>query len=269
MKNFWMRTLTGAAFAVTVLGAILLGGWWFVSLFGLVVFWGMHELQRMLNVKPVSIQRASGFITGLTIWAISSATSLLGIDNRFWLTLVPIVIGTFIAELYRAKDRPFWNIATTLLLPLYVVVPFVFLQKIAFIEGIYNPYLVLAFFAMVWVNDTGAYLVGVTIGKRRLFPRVSPKKSWEGFIGGVVFTIALSYGISLYIDGYPMLLWLAAGVVVSVFGTLGDLTESMLKRAMDVKDSGSLLPGHGGVLDRFDAVTFAAPLVYVLFEIFK
>jgi phosphatidate cytidylyltransferase len=155
------------------------------------------------------------------------------------------------------------------MLPIYVVMPFVCLQKLAFSGGDYNPWLVMAFFAMVWVNDTGAYLVGVTIGKRRLFPRISPKKSWEGFIGGVLFTIGLSYGISLYIDGYPMFLWLVAGLVVSVFGTMGDLTESMLKRAMDVKDSGSILPGHGGVLDRFDAVTFAAPLVYVLFEFFK
>ncbi|MFT3740427.1 MAG: phosphatidate cytidylyltransferase [Breznakibacter sp.] len=269
MSNFWQRTLTGAAFVVTVVVSVFLGAWWFSAFFSLVVFVGMMELRRMMDADQVRSQKAMVYVLGLSVWTLSTLELLAGIDGRFWLLLVPLVVCVFVIELYRAKERPFWNVASTLLIPFYVVVPFVFLQKLAFVGGDYNPYMVLSFFGMVWVNDTGAYLVGVTMGRHRLFPRISPKKSWEGFVGGVLLTVALSYGLSHWIVGYAPALWLAVGFVVAVFGTLGDLTESMLKRTMDVKDSGTILPGHGGVLDRFDAFTFAAPFVYVLFEIFK
>lgn len=238
-------------------------------MFALVVFVGMTELHRMMDADNVRTQKTLAYVLGLAVWVLSTLQLLAGLDGKYWLLVVPMVAGVFVAELFRAKERPFWNVAATLLIPFYVVVPFVFLQKLAFVSGEYNPILVLSFFALVWVNDTGAYLVGVTMGKRRLFPRISPKKSWEGFVGGVLFAVALSYGLSVWIDQYHSLLWMATGLVVAVTGTLGDLTESMLKRAMEVKDSGSVLPGHGGVLDRFDAFTFAAPLVYVLFEFFK
>jgi phosphatidate cytidylyltransferase len=268
MTNFWQRAITGVIFVIVVVGAILLHAYAFVLLFLAVITVGMYELNKMLDASPVKIQKATAIFLGLSIYGISSANLIWGVKPDFYLLTIPIVAGIFIYELFRQYERPFWNVGGTLLVPVYCVLPFVFLQKLAFISGEYNANIILSFLFMVWMSDTGAYLVGITMGKRRLFPRISPKKSWEGFIGGIVFTLILAYVLKIFLVDYPVWLMMGMGLIISVTGTLGDLTESMLKRSMEVKDSGTILPGHGGVLDRFDAYTFAAPLVYVLFYFF-
>jgi phosphatidate cytidylyltransferase len=176
----------------------------------------------------------------------------------------------FLAELYRKSEAPFHNIAYTFLGILLVILPFNFFHALAFIEGVYNFHLPLGFLLLLWAHDTGAYLVGVKLGKNRLFERHSPKKSWEGLIGGMVTSLLVSWILSHYYTELSALHWAAISLIIAVIGTYGDLVESMLKRSMDKKDSGSLLPGHGGLLDRFDGLFLSVPLVFVyLYIVFR
>jgi phosphatidate cytidylyltransferase len=147
--------------------------------------------------------------------------------------------------------------------------PFCFFYALGFMEGEYSWHLPLAFLIMLWASDTGAYLFGITLGKNRLFERHSPKKSWEGFVGGLLCSLLSGYIISKYFTELPLVHWLIVSVIIVSSGTLGDLSESMLKRSLSTKDSGSFLPGHGGLLDRFDGLLLAAPLVFVYLSFIK
>ncbi len=269
MSNFWQRTITGALFIGAVIGSILAHPLLFSTLFLLVVIIGISEFNFLVQDEKVKTQNLSGYLLGLGTFALTVAYSHFAIEAKWFLCLIPLTITIFISELYRKQERPFWNIGMTLLSAIYVAVPFSFLVLYAYHFNGYNSTMLLVFFAMVWMNDTGAYIVGVTMGKRKLFPRISPKKSWEGFFGGVLFTLLLAYIFSYYIVEVTKIDFIVMSLMISTFGTLGDLCESMLKRTMDIKDSGNILPGHGGVLDRFDALIFTAPLIYAYFEFFK
>jgi phosphatidate cytidylyltransferase len=184
-----------------------------------------------------------------------------------------------IIELYRKQERPFDSIAHTLLSVLYSAVPFSIFPFSAFsrsgleplikLNGIeFSPGIVIGFFLLLWANDTGAYLVGVTFGKHRLMERISPKKSWEGFFGGMLITLAAAWFLAGWLGVVSRTGWMIISVIISVAGTYGDLTESMLKRSLGIKDSGSIMPGHGGFLDRFDSVLISFPLVYLYISLF-
>lgn len=261
MNNFWQRILTGIVFVIAIIG----GMWWhqysYLLIFYTVVLLGMLEFAELVRARPVHAQIGWALVLG-SFWYLASFFVLAGIISERWLMfVVPLIMAVFITELFRKSNTPLLNIACTLIIPFYVALPFSFLHFLVFKGGSYDYLLLLGFFLMIWANDSGAYLIGVRFGKHRLFPRISPRKSWEGAVGGFVLTLAIALVLSLFIEQLSWGHWLAIGVLVSVMGTFGDLVESMLKRSVNVKDSGSLLPGHGGVLDRFDAVVFAAPLV--------
>lgn len=177
----------------------------------------------------------------------------------------------FIFEIYRNTKKPFINIGITFLGVLYVALPFSLLNFIAFPDlhlhllqnERYNPHILLGMIYMIWINDTGAYLVGSKFGKTKLFERISPKKSWEGSIGGAAFALIGAYIISIYYTDIEMIDWFIISGIVIVFGTLGDLVKSLLKRSIGVKDSGTILPGHGGILDRFDSIILSSPFVLI------
>ena len=179
---------------------------------------------------------------------------------------LPLIFFCFIFELFSKSETPFHNVALILLGITYLSIPFSMLNLIAFNDGLFNPNLILGMLLLTWSNDTGGYLVGSQIGKNKLLPRISPKKTWEGFGGGVVMTFLVAYGLSQYFHEINTKDWLVVAGLVSTFGTVGDLVESMLKRSFDAKDSGTLLPGHGGFLDRFDAFVFLIPFAttYIL-----
>ena len=268
MNNFWQRTLTGAIFAVVMIGMTWLHAISFLILLMAIVLLGTFELARMINIPPVKAQRIPSFLlSALTIIA-GFGITFYHLPKVMMLALVPVAVGVLLYELYRNSERPFWNIAVTLFIPVYVAVPFLFLMMIAFMDGDYNPAIVLSFIGMIWTSDTGAYLSGVTMGKHKFFPRISPKKSWEGFIGGVVLTLLLGWGLAVYLQ-MPLALMLGMALIISVLGAMSDLVESMLKRSVGAKDSGTLLPGHGGILDRFDAFVLTAPMVYFYFELYN
>ncbi len=186
-------------------------------------------------------------------------------DARIFLPYLLLLLYLMIAELYLKKSNPLGNWAFTMLSQLYIALPFALLNILAYHNNpaessvSYNPILPLSIFVFLWLNDTGAYCIGSLFGRHRLFERISPKKSWEGSAGGAIFAIAASFAFACFFPFMSMAQWIGLALTVIVFGTWGDLTESLMKRQLGIKDSGNILPGHGGMLDRFDSTLMAVP----------
>jgi phosphatidate cytidylyltransferase len=175
---------------------------------------------------------------------------------------------TFIIEIYRNKPNPLSNIATTALGFFYIALPFsllLYFNRPDMLHFHGMPVILVGYFAFTWIYDTSAYLFGRQFGKHKFFERISPKKTWEGTIAGTAVTLAISFGLYFLVPEMPLHDWLALAGIVIVFGTHGDLVESLLKRSLNIKDSGTILPGHGGILDRFDTMLISAPFVFLYF----
>jgi phosphatidate cytidylyltransferase len=257
------RVITAFFFATCMLGSLFLGPLVFAA-FGLVlVVVGLLEFYRLVKSSELSPNVSVGLILSLTVYGLVFSVLVYNKSLQNLLLLVPIVLAVFIAELYRKSSTPFQNIAITFLAVCYVAIPFSFYLALGFMGGSFSYILPLSLLLLIWANDSGAYIFGITLGKHRLFERHSPKKSWEGFLGGIVISSLMALILSSYVHILEPMHWLALAIVVGIVGTLGDLVESMLKRSLNIKDSGSFLPGHGGLLDRFDSLIFAAPLVYI------
>lgn len=285
MNNFLTRTLTGAVFVAVMIGGIWWNYWSMAALFLVISIAGVLEFYSLVKKQNYSPQIATGIILTLLgfIFIFICYINLVNANFRTFAILrltTHLVLVTsflflflsFVIELYRKKENSFGNICITLLAPLYVAIPFLMLISYStnfFTSIIYHYEFILGFFFLIWSNDTFAYLVGRAIGKTKLFERISPKKTWEGTIGGILCTQGIAYLLSIYFTELPLRDWMIVGAIVSVFGTLGDLVESMFKRSVGVKDSGTLLPGHGGILDRFDGVFLSAPFVVTYIELMR
>jgi len=261
-----------------------MGGFWLhpISFFiaGMVMMVGTQiEYYEMIRITGVRPQVITGIITGITAYTISAGVAARLLDRQFFLVLIPMLSVVMVIELYRNVEKPFDSLAHTYFSILYTVIPFSMIPFSAFYrEGLgsilnqemisFSPGIIIGFFILLWTNDTAAYLVGITFGRRRLWERISPRKSWEGFAGGLIVTAAMGYIISGWLGVVEARDWVILGVIVSVTGTYGDLIESMLKRSIGVKDSGSIMPGHGGFLDRFDSVVISFPFVYLYIAVF-
>lgn len=268
MNNFVLRTITGIVFVGVIVSVIVFCPLYFAGLFFCITLLGLHEFYKLLKSSGKAPQLYLGLMSGGLLFAGLAAVANDWMNSKYLLALLPLGIIIFIYELYRNKPSPFENIALTLLGILYIALPFGLLNFL-FIPRLNHAYiLLLCYFAILWINDTFAYLIGKTFGKHRLFERISPKKSWEGSIGGALASIFATWMISSFESSLPLLHWLAIAVIIVISGTLGDLVESMLKRSLNCKDSGTLLPGHGGILDRFDAVFISAPLIFVYIQLF-
>ncbi|KAA6334949.1 Phosphatidate cytidylyltransferase [termite gut metagenome] len=191
------------------------------------------------------------------------------VDSRVLIPYLLLIIYLLISELYLKRENPLANWAYTMLSQVYVALPYALLNVLAFqydyaVNSVdYNPVIPLSIFIFIWLNDTGAYCVGSLIGKHKLFKRISPRKSWEGTIGGGALAMASSFVFAHFFSVLPIIQWVGLALTVVVFGTWGDLTESLLKRQLGVKDSGNILPGHGGMLDRFDSALLAIPAAVI------
>ena len=209
-------------------------------------------------------------LLGALIFATNYFFAIGKIGPFIFLGLIPLLLSIFIIELYRNQNKPLHNIAFTLLGLLYVALPFSLLNYIVLSYSSYRigyqSHLLIGFFALAWANDSGAYAFGVSIGKNKLFPKISPKKSWEGLIGGFFTTALVAWLISMIFPEVSLFHWFVIAFITAVMSVFGDLVESMFKRSIGTKDSGKFLPGHGGVLDRFDGILFAAPVVFVYLE---
>lgn len=267
------RAITGFFFVIVMLGSVLLGQFVFGAFFLLLSALSLHEFYGLVKHASLKPNATAGIVNGamvyagflLLIYANNHVLANPGADKvaHGLLFLLPIMFAAvFIDELFKQSASPITNIAFTYLGIIYIVVPFTFFHALAYVDGSFNFHYPLAFLLMLWSNDTGAYLAGRQFGKTKLFERHSPKKTWEGFIGGLITSIVAAIIISHFYTGLPWKQWVSVAILISCFGTLGDLVESMFKRSIHVKDSGGLLPGHGGLLDRFDGLLLAAPVVY-------
>ncbi len=258
------RAITAFFFTLVMLGSIFMGDYTFSGFYLLLCLVALLEFYKLIKIGGIRPHRNMGLVLATLGFSVLIAHQLFALDFKYALLMVPLVFLIFVAELYKKEKIPFANIAYTFTGLIYVVLPFCFFYALGFLlDGSYSFHFPLAFLLMLWANDTGAYLFGMKFGKRKLFERHSPKKSWEGFFGGLLTAMAVSVLVSRQFTEVQPVVWLGMATIIASFGTLGDLVESMLKRNLNVKDSGSFLPGHGGFLDRFDGLLVAAPLVYV------
>jgi len=268
------RAITGLFFIVIMLASLFLGEqvfvWFYVALGGAC----MHEFYSLHREQVSATQRHLGFALGL-LGLVLVATIFLSWLPAGFLSLVllfPIII--LLSQLFQpSTGRPFEQVSNVMAGWMYAGIPFACFLGLgmrpeelgAHIGGYsFSFVLPLGLLLLIWANDTGAYILGRAFGKHKLYERISPGKTWEGFVGGLVSTLVVSSVLFRQFETLSLTQWLAIAVIVSVMGTLGDLVESMLKRNLGIKDSGTILPGHGGFLDRFDSLLFAAPCVYLL-----
>lgn len=266
MKNLAIRAVSGLGLLIVVWGAILWSPWSLSALVALLTIFGLKEFYDLAACRGLRPQRVLGTLAALTLlWISVTVTTAAPMRplacGAAFLLLLPFVM--FVCELYRKQTEPLADIASTLLGVLYVALPLALLIHIPALGApVRNPWVLIACICIVWSNDVFAYLVGMTFGRRPLFPRLSPKKSWEGFFGGVAGAVAAGAAAARLLDASTAA-WCGLALVTAVTAVLGDLAESMLKRSAGVKDSGALIPGHGGMLDRFDALLLSAPFVFV------
>lgn len=268
MKGLLRRALTAVIFVIVMLGGLFGGHYSFVALFTLITglcLWEYLGLVLEQAGKKDRIRKILGLGMGVMPFILASIVQLNLISDResfivfASILFSPFVFLSFVYELYTDSDKPFTNLAYLILGVFYIGIPFALLDFIAFSGDFFYATTVLGLLILTWTNDTMAYLIGSQIGKTPLFPRISPKKTWEGTLGGAAVSFIAAYILSIYITDLRLVDWLVLAFIISIFGSLGDLVESMLKRSHKIKDSGSLLPGHGGFLDRFDGFIFMLP----------
>ena len=273
IKEMAVRTASGVVMLLLFIGAVLWSQWSALALFAVIMIGGLVEFYNLCRNRGYRPMYAFGIFVSLFLF------SSLALSHIFWgggidvvtlvlvlFVLVLLIPAIFVCEIWRKSATPIENVATTLMGVFYVALPMALLN---FVPGLlvgdkaeWSPRALLAFVSLIWANDVFAYLVGISCGKHRLCERISPKKSWEGFFGGLVGAVALAvlYG---YLFEFNMARWAIVGLIASLAGVAGDLVESMFKREADVKDSGKIMPGHGGILDRFDALFIAVPFVII------
>lgn len=273
-KNLGTRILTGFIFVCLLMAGILLGNYYFLVVFSLMTFLTLNEFYTLIvKSAKIDLNKVLNSIAGVYLFVSFFFYSKLGLVTSFFAFAVPYLIYLFVlfvSELYKKRSNPIQSIAYSLLGQVYIAFPMALLNYLAFGSdsiGEYSYGLVLAVFMFIWVNDSFAYLTGSMLGKHKLFERISPKKSWEGFIGGVVFSIIAAIVYSHFCDDLMPASWVGFALIAVIAGTFGDLVESLFKRTLGVKDSGSILPGHGGMLDRIDSLLFAIPALVIYLQI--
>ena len=274
-NNFIQRAITGIIFVGVLIGCILGGPISFTLLFALITALTIHEFGVIISKQPdVEINKPICMLAGVFLFFGFAYLGVMPGQTEILIPYLFLIIYLLVSELYLKKKNPLNNWAYAMMSQIYIALSFAMLNVLAYhsignegelsnYQVQYNPILPLSIFIFTWINDTGAYCTGMLFGKHRLFERISPKKSWEGSIGGGVFSIIAAIVMAHYLPFMPISIWIGLALTVVIFGTLGDLTESLLKRTIGIKDSGNILPGHGGMLDRFDSTLMAVPAAVV------
>ena len=272
MKNLVIRAVTGALFVAVLVGSILYSPLTFGLLFAFISGLSAWEFATIVNRRAgVRINRPICSMAATYLF-VAAFFSVIYADALLFVPYFLVMLYLVIEELYKKSETAIGNLAFTMMSQMYVALPFALLNILEF-EGLHPGIYVLALFIFLWCSDTGAYLTGSLIGCHKLFPSVSPGKTWEGSIGGGVLAVAMSVLVCIYLEvGYTfadVLFWAGMALTVVVFGTWGDLIESLIKRRLGIKDSGHALPGHGGWLDRFDSTLLATPAVIVYLQLWE
>ena len=270
MKNFIQRAITGLIFVVTLIGCIVGSYLSFGVLFCIISAMATAEFCHLMNQqKGVKINRNICVLGSVALFLSFFYYGINPTETGIFIPYLIITIYLMVSELYLKKENPLNNWAYAMLSQVYIALPFSLLNVLAFQSDetisttSYQYIFPLSIFAYNWINDTGAYCTGMLFGKHPLFKRISPKKSWEGSIGGAVFCIAASFAFAHFFPFMSIGEWIGLALTIVVFGTWGDLSESLMKRQLGIKDSGTILPGHGGILDRFDSAILAIPAAVV------
>ncbi len=264
------RLLSAVIFVIVLLGGILFNEYLYVVIFTVITILTQAEAYRLFEKTGNKTQKYYGLFTGLFVFLLSFFVAKEIIPPTSYFIIIFLIIFLFVYEIYQNSEDHFLCIAFTVFGIVYVVIPMSTLNFIAFSginEGIFTYEYLLSLFVIIWVNDTGAYLAGSKFGKNKLFERISPNKTWEGTLGGAIFAFIAAYALSLFFTSLTLPQWLIFAAITVIFGTYGDLTESWLKRKAGIKDSGNIMPGHGGLLDRFDSTLFAAPMIFLYLKI--
>jgi phosphatidate cytidylyltransferase len=296
INNLITRSLAGAGFVIIILGGILLGSISYFILFLTILIASLIEFYLIIKKhRENNPQIFLGVTTSIIAFTLTFFNAIGYIPNKLVLLVVPFASFIFINEVLTYSRKSLSNIAYTVLGLFYVTVPFSLLNYLVFqsngttgsaltnkvpfytdeflfslkpsSEIFYHPEFLISIFVLIWIFDSFSYLWGVTTGRHLLIPKISPKKTWEGFWGGALSTILSSYIIAHYFNFFSTTQWLVLSLIVIFFGTFGDLTESLIKRSLHIKDSGNIIPGHGGLLDRFDSFIMITPVYYFFLAI--
>ena len=268
-SNLTQRIIAALIGSLIIITGICYSEWSYFIIFFAICTATQLEFYKLVGLDGMLPLKTYGTFCGLSIFSLTFFIESGRIDSRYYFAVFPLAALIYLIYLYKKKEvKPFRGIAFTFLGILYVAMPFSLLNVIAFALGEYTFELILGALLILWANDTGAYFTGVRFGRRKLFERVSPKKSWEGSMGGMVLALAMSYALFYYTDVLLLWQWLSIGLIIIIGGTYGDLVESLFKRSIEIKDSGRLIPGHGGFLDRFDGLLLSAPFITTFLKIF-
>ena len=268
-SNLPQRLATALLGAAGVIFGIVYSEWTYLVVFFIIFFLSLREFYKLVGLDGMVPQKTLGMICGMTIFFLSFFIERGTISYRYYFIFFPLLSCVYMIKLYKKFERkPFTNIAFTFLGKFYIAVPLALMHIAAFENGKYNYDIIFGCLFILWSTDTGAYFAGNFFGKRKLFERISPKKSWEGVFGGAALAIAMALTMAYFFKSLALWQWMCISAIIIVGGVYGDLVESLLKRSIEIKDSGTSLPGHGGFLDRFDGLFISAPFIVAFLEIF-
>ena len=274
-NNLTQRLITAIIGAAAIIFCIVYSEWTYFTIFFAICLLTLLEFYALTGLDGMLPQKTFGTISGMIIFSLSFFIERGDISYRYYFLIFPMVSCVYMIKLYKKFERkPFTNIAFTFLGLFYVAVPFALLNIAAYENGVYNFQIMFGCLFILWASDTGAYFAGTLFGKRKLFERISPKKSWEGFAGGAALALAFAYGLPYFFEWVGVMsfltpqYWMIIGAIIIIGGTFGDFVESLLTRIIEINDFGDSLHGHGGFLDRFDRLLISAPFIVAFLEIF-
>ncbi|MEM0542765.1 phosphatidate cytidylyltransferase [Flavobacterium sp. j3] len=262
MNTTITRALSGAVYVLLLVSATLYSSYSFLSLFGLLLILSVIEFCKLINLKPLF-----PVVLAILSYLLFNLNNTVKTNEILLLIAALLVSLRSILFLFEKNKKPLDSTSKYVFLVGYLILPIIIFTKIPFIANHYFPKVIISFLCIIWTNDTFAYLVGKSFGKTKLFERVSPKKTIEGFIGGGISAIFVAVLVAKFYLNEPIFQWMIIAILIVIFGTLGDLIESKFKRNAGVKDSGDVMPGHGGFLDRLDSIIFASPFIYLFYQI--
>lgn len=269
LPELTQRIIAGIFGALLILFSLFYSEWTYFTLFFLICMLTCIEFYKLLGLDGNLPLKTYGTFNSLFIYTLTFFIARGDLKSEYYLLIFMVASAIYLIKLYIKRDKkPFTSIAFTFLGIIYVGIPFALLNIATFYSGVYNYEIVFGCLLILWASDTGAYFAGKNFGRRKLFLRVSPKKTWEGSLGGSILALAFAYGLSTQFDIIPVWKWLCIAGIIVVAGTYGDLVESLFKRSLLIKDSGRAIPGHGGFLDRFDGLLIASPFIVGFLKLF-